>query len=42
MNCAGGSAVQGWNMVNMAMIPLLVLAGGALIWLIFSARRPLA
>jgi hypothetical protein len=24
------------------MIPLLVLAGGALIWLIFSARRPLA
>ena len=42
MNCVGGSAVQGWNMVNMAMIPLLVLAGGALIWLIFSARRPLA
>jgi hypothetical protein len=42
MNCAGGSAVQGWNMVNIAMIPLLVLAGGALIWLVTTSRRPVA
>lgn len=33
MNCAGGSAVEGWNMVNLAMAPFLALAGGALIWL---------
>ena len=39
MNCAGGSAVQGWDMVNLAMIPLLVFAAGALVWLAFTARR---
>ncbi len=39
MNCVGGSAVQGWDMVNLAMIPLLVLAAGALIWLTFTSRR---
>ncbi|MEQ5870495.1 MFS transporter [Sagittula sp. NFXS13] len=33
MNCSGGSPVQGWTMVNLAMAPFLVLAGGALIWL---------
>lgn len=33
MNCSGGSAVEGWTAVNMAMVPFLVLAGGALIWL---------
>lgn len=33
MNCAGGSVVAGWNAVNLAMLPFLVLAGGALIWL---------
>ncbi len=33
MNCSGGSAVEGWTAVNMAMAPFLVLAGGALIWL---------
>ncbi|WP_281857327.1 MFS transporter [Litoreibacter halocynthiae] len=33
MNCSGGSAVEGWNAVNIAMIPFLTLAGGALIWL---------
>ena len=32
MNCSGGSAVEGWNAVNYAMIPFLTLAGGALIW----------
>ncbi len=33
MNCTGGSAVEGWSAVNYAMIPFLLLAGGALIWL---------
>ena len=33
MNCSGGSVHAGWQMVNLAMLPFLVLAGGALIWL---------
>lgn len=33
MNCSGGSAQEGWTAVNMAMVPLLFLAGGALLWL---------
>ena len=33
MNCAGGSAQEGWQMVNLAMLPFLILAGGTLIWL---------
>jgi MFS family permease len=33
MNCSGGSVQTGWEMVNLAMLPFLVLAGGALIWL---------
>lgn len=33
MNCAGGTAQEGWQMVNLAMLPFLVLAGGTLIWL---------
>ncbi len=33
MNCSGGTAVQGWTAVNLAMIPFLILAGGALVWL---------
>ncbi len=33
MNCSGGSVQAGWQMVNLAMLPFLVLAGGALIWL---------
>ncbi len=37
MNCSGGSVQAGWSAVNMAMIPFLALAGGALIWL---AMRP--
>ena len=37
MNCAGGSVTAGWTSVNLAMIPFLALAGGALIWL---ALRP--
>ena len=39
MNCSGGTAVEGWTAVNLAMVPFLVLAGGALIWL---ATRPKA
>ncbi|MEC7258160.1 MAG: MFS transporter, partial [Pseudomonadota bacterium] len=38
MNCSGGSAVQGWTAVNLAMAPALVLAGGALIWLVLQPR----
>ena len=37
MNCSGGSVQAGWRSVNLAMLPFLVLAGGALIWL---ALRP--
>ncbi|MDX8353444.1 MFS transporter [Cognatiyoonia sp. IB215182] len=37
MNCSGGTAVEGWNAVNLAMVPFLVLAGGSLIWLV---RQP--
>jgi MFS family permease len=33
MNCSGGDAMAGWNAVNLAMAPFLVLAGGSLIWL---------
>lgn len=41
MNCAGSSVQAGWQMVNLAMLPFLVLAGGALIWLYLrpEARR---
>lgn len=39
MNCSGGTAIEGWNAVNIAMVPFLVLAGGSLIWL---ARQPRA
>lgn len=38
MNCSGGSPVDGWNAVNLAMAPFLVLAGGALIWLALRPR----
>ncbi len=38
MNCAGGDAVEGWRAVNLAMAPFLVLAGGALIWLVMNGR----
>ena len=39
MNCSGGSPIDGWTAVNMAMVPFLALAGGSLIWL---ALRPKA
>ncbi|WP_353472655.1 MFS transporter [Salipiger sp. H15] len=34
MNCSGGTPQEGWSAVVMAMAPFLVLAGGALIWLL--------
>ena len=42
MNCSGGSAVEGWSAVNYAMLPLLTLAGGALIWITFAGRQKTA
>lgn len=41
MNCAGGDPVHGWTAVNLAMVPFLAVAGGALIWLLVR-RRPVA
>lgn len=42
MNCtAGGSAEAGWQAVNLAMIPFLVLAGAALIWLVMRPKDTL-
>ena len=38
LNCSGGSVVAGWQAVNLAMVPFLVLAGAALIWLAFQPR----
>jgi MFS family permease len=39
MNCSGGNAQTGWMAVNIAMVPFLVLAGGALIWLMMRPRE---
>jgi MFS family permease len=39
MNCSGGSVQSGWSAVNLAMLPFLVLAGGALIWLVMQPRE---
>ncbi|WP_299843369.1 MFS transporter [uncultured Roseovarius sp.] len=38
MNCSGGDAQTGWMSVNLAMTPFLVLAGGALIWLMLRPK----
>ena len=38
MNCSGGDVAAGWTAVNLAMVPFLVAAGGALIWLALSSR----
>jgi MFS family permease len=40
MNCSGGDAVQGWTAVNLAMIPFLILAGSALLWLVVKKPAP--
>ena len=42
MNCSGGNPVEGWAAVNMAMVPFLVLAGGALIWLVLKPKSATA
>ena len=39
MNCSGGSVVQGWAAVNYAMVPFLLLAGAALLWLVITNKR---
>ena len=39
LNCSGGGTVLGWQLVNLAMLPFLVLAGGALIWLTLRPAR---
>ena len=39
MNCSGGDAVTGWTSVNLAMAPFLMLAGGALIWLVLRPKE---
>jgi MFS family permease len=39
MNCSGGSVQAGWSAVNLFMIPFLLLAGAALIWLAMQERR---
>ncbi len=38
MNCSGGTPVEGWIAVNIAMVPFLILAGGSLIWLVKQER----
>jgi len=42
MNCSGGSPIEGWTAVNLAMAPFLVLAGGAIVWLAFKSRSAAA
>lgn len=39
MNCSGGDAQTGWTSVNLAMAPFLMLAGGALIWLMLRPKE---
>ena len=39
MNCSGGDPVQGWNAVNYAMVPFLILAGWSIGWLVMRQRR---
>jgi len=39
LNCTGGSVEEGWQLVNISMVPFLVLAGGALIWLTMRPSR---
>ncbi|GFE64261.1 MFS transporter [Litoreibacter roseus] len=38
MNCSGGTPEQGWTAVNYAMVPFLILAAGALVWLTMKSR----
>lgn len=41
MNCSGGTSQDGWQAVNLAMIPFLALAGAALIWLVLRPKMDL-
>jgi len=41
MNCSGGNVSQGWTAVNIAMVPFLMLAVGALLWLLRHERKNL-
>ena len=38
LNCSGGTPIEGWNAVNLAMVPFLTLAGASLIWLVLRPR----
>jgi hypothetical protein len=38
MTCSGADTVHGWQAVNLAMLPFLTLAGGALIWLVMRPK----
>ena len=38
MNCSGGSPVEGWVAVNLAMAPFLLLAGVVLTWYVLVGR----
>ena len=38
MNCSGTGVIAGWQAVNLAMLPFLVLAGASLIWLVLRPR----
>ena len=42
INSGGGDVVAGWTAVNIAMVPFLALAGGALIWLALRPKEELA
>lgn len=42
MNCSGGTPQEGWAAVNIAMVPFLVLAGAALIWLMLRPKAQAA
>ncbi len=39
MNCSGGNPVEGWNAVNYAMTPFLILAAWSLVWLALNRRK---
>ena len=39
MNCSGSTAIQGWSYVNVAMVPFLIMAGVALLWLTKSNAK---
>ena len=39
MNCAAADPVAGWTAVNLATLPLLATAGGALLWMALRRAR---